>query len=121
MPILERTSQHGRVAAPERERVCLRPGAILNAPALRNLEEEARELIAAGVQQLTIDLSDVKTAGWTTAATLAAIGRLARRSNARFSVIPGRSPSIQRLLRAGLMNDLAIGTRAPGPFFDWSR
>lgn len=121
MATLYRTSQQGSVAAPNRERVSLHPGATLNARALRDLEEEARELIAGGVQQLTIDLRDVKTVGWTTPATLAAISRFARRNDARFTIIPGRSPAIQRLLRVGLMNDLTIETGAPRPFFDWSR
>lgn len=121
MPILEPTSHHRGVAAPERERVCLHPGATLNARALRDLEQEARELIAGGLRQLTIDLRDVRTVDWTTAATLAAISRFAGRNDARLSVIPGRSPAMQRLLRAGLMNDLTLENRARRPFFDWSR
>ncbi|HEX3833682.1 MAG TPA: STAS domain-containing protein [Solirubrobacteraceae bacterium] len=106
---------------PERERVCLRPAAVLDSRALGYLEEEAHALATRGFAQMTIDLREVETIDYSTAATLAAISRLARHSGARLNVIPGRSPAVQELLRAGLMNDLAIETPAPRPFFDWSR
>lgn len=105
----------------ERERVCLCPGPVLDERALSQLENEARSLIGRGFRQVTIELRKVETADWTTAATLAAVARFARRSGARLTVRAGSSPAVRELIGAGLMQDLTLDTSAPKAFFDWSR
>ena len=106
---------------PERERVCLRPGGTLHARALDELERESRGLLERGFTRLAIDLRGVRAADWTAAATLAAISRLTRRNAARLTVIPGSSPAVQQLIRAGLMDGVPMDTVPGRPYFDWSR
>ena len=105
---------------PERERVCLRLGATLDARALSQLEREACGLIDRGFKRLTIELQNVETVDWTTAATLAAINRAARQRNAQLTVIAGDSCAIQELMGAGLLQDLPFATSSRA-YFDWTR
>lgn len=121
MAIAESANQDSLMVLGERERVCLRPRVALDAHMLNRLETEAHALIGRGFERLTIDLRDITSVDWTAAATIAAISRFARRSGARLTVIPGNSPAVQLLLRAGLMRGLTIETAPSRPFFDWSR
>ncbi|HEY1716240.1 MAG TPA: STAS domain-containing protein [Solirubrobacteraceae bacterium] len=120
MATTDKPAQDILTVVAERDHVCVRPGAVLDDRALSQLEDEARSLIGRGFSHLTVDLRKVETVEWTTAATLAAITRSARRSGARLTVIPGSSPAVQEMLRAGLMQDLTLQTPAQRPFFDWS-
>jgi anti-anti-sigma regulatory factor len=104
----------------ERERVCLCPGPLLDVRALSQLENEARSLMDRGFTHVAIELRKVETFDWTTAATLAAIARLARRSGVRLTVVAGSSPAVRELIGAGLLQDLTLDTH-PRAFFDWSR
>lgn len=121
MATTDQPAQDTLTVIAERDRVCIRPGAVLDDRALSQLEDEARSLIGRGFSHLAVDLRKVETVEWTTAATLAAITRFARRSGTRLTVIPGSSPAVQELLGAGLMQDLALQTAVQRPFFDWSR
>ena len=106
---------------PERERVCLRPGPVLDPRALGCLEAEARALVTRGFAQVTIDLRKVEVVDATSSATLAAISQFARSGGARLTVIPGSSPAVRELLSGDVRKDLVIEAPAPRQFFDWSR
>lgn len=121
MATTDKPAQETLTVIAERDRVCIRPSAVLDDRALSQLEDEARSLIGRGFSHLSVDLRMVETVDWTTAATLAAITRFARRSGAQLTVIPGSLPAVQELLGAGLMQDLTLQTPTHRPFFDWSR
>jgi MFS superfamily sulfate permease-like transporter len=121
MDVADPIQQHSQTPRRGGERVVLRPSDPLDAPALSRLEREATELVRRGCGQLTIDLGDVETIDWTTAATLAAINRCARRGGTRVNVVPGNSPAVRQLLSAGPLRNLTVDSTTPTPFFDWSR
>jgi len=121
MDVADPIGQDGHTPRRGDARAVLRPSDPLDARALSRLEREAAELVRRGCAQLTIDLSDVETVDWTTAATLAAINRFARRGGTRLTLVPGTSAAVQQLLHAGPLRHLAVDSATPQPFFDWSR
>lgn len=105
---------------PERDRVRVRCGGVLDAHAAAELRQECEGLFERGFQRVILDLTHVASLGPSAVGTIAAVNHRARGLGVRFSVVPGAGGIASTLRRAGLLGQLQL----EGPaqvFLDWTR
>ena len=105
---------------PERDRVRVRCGGVLDAATAEELRHECDGLFDRGFARVILDLTHVDSVSPAAVGTIAAVNHRARSLGVRFSVVPGGADVAGTLRRAGLLGQLQL----EGPtemFLDWSR
>jgi anti-anti-sigma factor len=105
---------------PERDRVRVRCGGMLDADAAAELRQECEGLFERGFQRVILDLTHTSSLGPAAVGAIAAVNHRARGLGVRLSVVPGSGAIASTLRRAGLLGQLQL----EGPtevFLDWTR
>jgi anti-anti-sigma regulatory factor len=105
---------------PERDRVRVRCGGALDAPAAVQLRQDCEGLIERGFERLILDLSRTTVITLAVVSAIAAVNRAARAQGCRFSIVPGSGDVAVTLRRAGLLGQIQLEGAAE-MFLDWSR
>lgn len=105
---------------PERDRVPVRCGGVLDGIAAAQLRRDCAGLVDRGFDRLILDVSQTTDITPAAVSAIAAVNRRARARGCRFSLVPGTGRTADALSRAGLLGQLQL-EGASQTFLDWSQ